>query len=273
MSGMEFIKISWGWACLFPAIYFRVRIVTMSTGIIAIFNSCTKRVDLVLTFDKIKERAYLENGFWAIPSEDWRLEGGKLQCIGDVPDSRVNLLTYILSSKTGKFKVSTKVSLKDKGDKPGSAGILIGIQHYKGSDIRSICYFGKGIKAGISLRGFAFLKDKRVELPEGFDFDKVTIDVTGNNSNLKMKVTDKNGRGPAEIICDVDGIKGLLAIANNLKLGENESPGNSSFSFETLELSGSKVVVRPENTMGILWVLKDKDSKLTDSSPVKMLKV
>jgi alkaline phosphatase D len=54
----------------------------------------------------------------------------------------------------------------------------------------------------------------------------------------------------------VEGIQGLVAVANNIILGGNEKPGNSLFSFDELKLSGSKVTAQPDNAFGpVLWTM------------------
>ena len=78
------------------------------------------------------------------------------------------LLTHVISPETGDFKVSAKVMLMKKGNVPGSAGFLIGIHDDEDPDVRAACYFGGGIKAGVSANGFAFLKNEKIELPEEF---------------------------------------------------------------------------------------------------------
>jgi alkaline phosphatase D len=138
----------------------------------------------------------------------------------------------------------------------------VGLHDEEDSDVRALCYFGKGVHAGVSLQGFAFLNDERAELPENFDFSEVQITVSGNNNSLKMKVTDKNGNSPEELSTMWNGIQGLIAVANNIILGGNEKPGNSLFSFDELKLSGSKVTAQPENAFGpVLWTMHTLSKK------------
>ena len=223
---------------------------------LAAFTSCTKKTEFSANFDNTHDRIWVGKDFWSIPLEDWKVENGQLHCVGTVPQSRVNLLTRVLSPGAGNFETSVKISLKDKGNVPGSAGLLVGLYDEEDSDVRALCYFGEGVNAGVSLEGFAFLNDNRAELPEDFDFSEVSITVSGNDNQLKMKVADKNGKSPDELSLDVEGIQGLVAVANNMILGGNEKPGNSRFSFDELKLSGSKVTAQPDNAFGpILWTM------------------
>ncbi|WP_286860711.1 alkaline phosphatase D family protein [Proteiniphilum sp. UBA5510] len=218
--------------------------------------SCSKKNEFSANFENINNRIWIGKEFWSIPLEDWKIEDGKMQCIGSVPQSRVNLLTHILSDETGEFEASVKVGLIKANNIPGSAGLILGIYDEEDADVKSLCYFGKGIPAGISLQGFAFLKDQRAELPENFDFSEATISVSGNDKQLEMKVSDKNGNGPDLLSCKIEGIQGLVAVANNINIDGNKKSGNSHFSFDDIKLSGSKVTVKQENAFGpILWTM------------------
>jgi len=218
-------------------------------------TSCTKQNQFSANFDNTNNRIWVGKDFWAIPLEDWKVENGQLLCIGEVPNSRVNLLTHVISSEAGDFQVSAKIMLTEKSDVPGSAGFLIGAHDEEDPDVRAACYFGGGIKAGVSLNGFAFLKDEKVDLPEGFDFSEFNITVSGNNSDLKMKIADKNSV-QVELSTKIEGIQGLIVLANNMNLGGNEKPGKSKFAFDDLKISGSKVIEKPENAFGpILWTM------------------
>ena len=197
----------------------------------------------------------LGKDFWSIPIEDWKVEEGKLHCIGKVPGSRVNLLTHILSPGAGDFEVSVTVTLTDKSEMDGSAGLLVGVHDKEDPDVRAACYFGKGVHAGVCLQGFAFLNEEKVELPEGFDFSEYNISVKGNNNSLNMTVVDKKGNKTKELSYNVDEVQGLIAIATNI--GEEiEKKGTATFSFDNLLVSGSKVAEKPENSFGpILWTM------------------
>jgi len=230
-------------------------LLTINIIVILFTTSCTKQNQFSINFDNTNNRIWVGKDFWSIPLEDWKVEDGKLFCTGEVPSSRVNLLTYVISPEPGDFQVSAKIMLTENGDVPGSAGFLIGAHDEEDPDVRAACYFGEGIKAGISLNGYAFLNDEKVDLPKGFDFSEFNISVTGNNSLLSMTVTDKNSV-QTELSTKIEGIQGLIVLANNMNLGGNEKPGKSKFAFDDLKISGSKVIEKPENAFGpILWTM------------------
>ena len=230
-------------------------LLTISLATLLFATSCTRQNQFSANFDNTNNRIWIGKDFWSIPMEDWKVENGKLYCTGEVPNSRVNVLTQFISLEDGDFQVSAKLMLTEKSEIPGSAGFLIGAHDEKDPDVRAACYFGGGIKAGVSINGFAFLKDEKVDLPESFDFSEFSISVTGNNSLLNMTVTDKNSV-QVELSANIEGIQGLIVLANNMNLGGNEKPGKSKFAFDDLKISGSKVIEKPENAFGpILWTM------------------
>ncbi|SHI79304.1 PhoD-like phosphatase [Tangfeifania diversioriginum] len=214
-----------------------------------------KKTEFSANFDNTHDRVWVGKDFWSIPLEDWKVEEGQLHCVGTVPQSRVNLLTHVLSPGEGEFQASAKIMLAENGDIPGSAGFLIGLHDEEDADVKATCYFGEGIKAGVSLNGYAFLKDEKIELPENFVWDEFTITIKGSNNKLTMNLVDYKGF-KTELSCPVDGIEGLIAVANNMQLSVNEKPGNAHFAFDNIKLSGSKVIEKPDNAFGpVLWTM------------------
>ena len=160
--------------------------------IILTFSCNTDKNSFTADFDNTNDRVWIGKDFWSVPLEDWKVEDGKLYCAGSIPEARANLLTHLLSPDEGEFRISVKIMLEEKGNVPGSAGLLIGMYDKEDPDVRAACYFGGGIKAGVSLNGFVFLNGEKTELPKEFDYSEFQISVEGNNMALKMMVADKN---------------------------------------------------------------------------------
>ncbi|MFW6289401.1 MAG: hypothetical protein ACOC0R_00420, partial [Mariniphaga sp.] len=219
-------------------------------------TSCTNQTNFFENFNKTNDRIWVGRDFWSIPLEDWKVQDGKLHSTGQVPQARVNLLTHVLSPGEGDFEASVIISLTGKGNTPGSAGFLVGLKDQEDPDVRAACYFGKGIPAGVSVKGYAFLMDEKVELPEKFDYEEFNITLKGSDKRIKMEVTDKNGLRVKDLTVNAEGIDGLIAIATNIHTGNNEKPGNSNFTFDNLKLAGTKVVEKEENSFGpVLWAM------------------
>ncbi len=178
-------------------------------------------------------------GFWSIPIEDWKISGGRMESTGEIPESRVMMLTHSLVLGEGSFRMSVRAGLLEKGESPGSAGFLIGMDDDVDHSVKSVCYFGKGIRAGVSMEGYAFLKDKRLKLPEDFNWDAFTMTVKGDHDKLTLKVKDSGGNSPGMFTCDADSLKGLIGDCGQSEV-ENGQNGSSKFWFDDWRLSGTK---------------------------------
>src|SRR5690554_677392 len=230
--------------------------VLISILLLLTITSCNKQYIYFDNFNTTNDRVWIGKDYWSVPLEDWHVEEGKIHFTGKEPQSRVNLLTHVLAQGRGEFEASIIISLTEEGSEPGSAGFLIGIRDEEDPDVRAACYFGKGIPAGVSVRGFAFLDDQRVELPAQFDFEEFNITLKGNGNRIKMEVTDKNGLRVKDLSVEGRDIHGLIAVAANLHTGDNDKPGNSHFSFDNLKLAGTRVEHQPRNTFGpVLWTM------------------
>ena len=96
--------------------------------LLVIATSCTKQNEFIADFNNTNDRIWVGKDFWSIPLEDWKVEDGRLFCVGGIADSRVNLLTQVISPDAGEFEVSAKIMLSDKGNVPGSAGFHLNSQ-------------------------------------------------------------------------------------------------------------------------------------------------
>lgn len=227
-------------------------IALMLTSHISCTDSGTFRAD----FNNVNDRIWIGNDFWSIPLEDWKIEDGRIIGKGIVPDSRVNILTRIISPGAGTFELKARFGLLEKRDKGGSAGFRVGIIDGEDPDLRSACYFGKGINAGVDIGGFAFLGDKKFDLPGDFGFDDFQVQVNGSNNKLKMKVLDDRNSQLAELEYNMEGLHGLVAIVINKAVEEGGKTGNSSFWADDLELRGSKITESEDNSFGpVLWTM------------------
>jgi len=88
-------------------------------SIIVIFllylTSCTKKSEFSANFDNTHDRVWVGKDLWSIPLEDWKVENGRLYCVGTVPQSRVNLFAQALLPRAGDFEASVKISLNKEG--------------------------------------------------------------------------------------------------------------------------------------------------------------
>lgn len=209
-------------------------------------------------FKTTTDRVWIGEKYWSIPLEDWRVANGRVECIGNVPNSRINLLTTILAERKGDFTVTADlgtVEEKLKDNPSGSAGFSIGIKDEIDQDVKAACYYGKGLLAGISLKGTLFIGNQTKPLPKNFNFTKVSVSVKGENSGnstlLRISCKDKNGKTAELAYETTENITGLVALVNNF-----EERGGANFWYQNFSVSGSKTAEKPGNSFGpILWAM------------------
>jgi alkaline phosphatase D len=105
------------------------------------------------------DRVWLGPEFWANPLQDWRVAGGRIECVNAAPGRNVHLLTRQLGEGPGDLRLSVRVgrvggARLDQGR--GSFGFRIGIQGPL-RDYRNSLLFGAGLDAGITADGRLFL--------------------------------------------------------------------------------------------------------------------
>jgi alkaline phosphatase D len=105
------------------------------------------------------ERVWIGPEYWSNRLQDWRIAGGRLECVLSGADRNVHLLTRQLGGGKGNLKMSVRLGLLKRA-KPrpsvGWAGFRIGaIGQWK--DYRDSCRRGVGLDAGLTTAGRLFL--------------------------------------------------------------------------------------------------------------------
>lgn len=209
-------------------------------------------------FSGINDRVWLGEKYWAVPMEDWALKDGRVEFYGAGKNSRVNILTTVLKEGNGDLLISADMGLMKTRSKKadwGTGGFGIGVTDELDPDVKSICYFGKGTNAGVSVKGFIFIGDKSKPLPQDFNYD---------DFNLSLKCRRQDGRTEMVLTCRAEGgretelthavpqdIAGLVTLVNNMDRKDGES-----FWFRNFQMTGSKLTDKPENSFGpVLWAM------------------
>lgn len=209
----------------------------------------------VENFDTV-DRTWIGKEFWSIPLEDWQVRGGRVECVGKRKNMRVNVLTSVLEEGDGNVAVSVRMGLVERG-KSAIAGVQLGNWDEEDQDVRSLCYHGQGINAGITSDGKLILGNTIAVLPEKFNLDDLTLNVASSFAeggfDISVTATDANGLSVSSSISDVEHVRGLIALfQTHAEAGEPEDL--SHFWFDDLSMSGSKLASRPEQAFGpILW--------------------
>lgn len=199
-------------------------------------------------------RIWIGEEWWAVPMEDWRVQGGRIENNSVEKNARVNLLTAEIKDVAGDFTVAAHCGLLHRSAKgvAGTCGFAIGITDTTDNDIRSLCYYGKGLNAGVSAKGFLFIGEKQSPLPKDFSFDSFNLMVEGmsNSSNIELKLICKNKEQAVTLShTHPKPLSGAVAFVNNF-----DEAGGDTWWCKAFSLSGTAVASKPEQSFGpILW--------------------
>jgi len=90
---------------------------------------------------------------------DWRVAGGRIECVNAAPNRNVQLLTRQLGEQPGDVAMSVKIGRVGGGklcEGKGSAGFRIGIMGPL-RDYRNSLIYGQGLDAGFTSDGKLFI--------------------------------------------------------------------------------------------------------------------
>jgi hypothetical protein len=222
-----------------------------------LLSGCSKAPSFIDSFNEVHDRVWLGEDYWAVPLEDWQINGGRVECTGKRPNMRVNVLTHQLAGE-GSFEIRLKAGLIRQGHSAGSVGLSLGLQDETDNDVRSLCYFGTGVDLGVSTNGKLFLDVNEVMLPDSFNYDYFEMVIEGathaNQTQIHLRVVDDAG-------CDIKikssldrALKGLVAVSNNHTADSKAT--DSRFWFDDLHMSGNAFVHNQKDEFGpVLWTM------------------
>lgn len=232
------------------------------------------------------DRVWIGAAYWANPLQDWRVSGGRLECVNSAPDRHVHLLTRQLTAEAGTLNMSVEVGTAG-GEKlsasPGSAGFRIGISGAV-DDYRHALIYGNGLDAGFAPEVGLFIgQAKAGKKPVDMAFlDRASIklqlsvDCTGEKCRLTLaaldcesgeKLSEVSQMGPA-----ADKLAGNIAlVANYPRFNRGGGKSGDRFWFSDWQLSGSKLAVDDDQAFGPIlfsqYTLSGGTLKLTAQMP------
>ncbi|NQT89361.1 discoidin domain-containing protein, partial [bacterium] len=102
------------------------------------------------------ERVWAGPEYWTNRLQDWRVAGGRLECVTSGGDRNCHLLTRELGEGDGGFRMSVRAGALGEKTSAGWAGFRIGaLGAFR--DYRDSCRRGKGIDCGVTTDGALFI--------------------------------------------------------------------------------------------------------------------
>jgi alkaline phosphatase D len=228
------------------------------------------------------DRIWLGPAFWANPLQDWRVAGGRAECVNPALDRNVHVLTHSLAEREGAFTVQVRAGRTDGkplGQGAGSCGFRIGIRGTM-TDYRNALLFGRGLDAGLTAAGGLFIGAVSEAKPGTIALDAAEAELrltgapSGDEVRLTLTALAAGGRELGTITQSFprDRCHGGLALVNNFSAPGTAAPGAANakakqpgkkaasagaaglggFWFADWRISGSKVDAHPERTFGPL---------------------
>src|SRR4029077_5905527 len=138
--------------------------------------------------------------YWANPLQDWRVAGGRIECIKAAANRNVHLLTRQLGEQAGDLEMTICIGRVGGGKLAGgkgSAGFRIGIMGPL-RDYRNSLIYGQGLDAGFTSDGKLFLGNPASGVPVDLSADGVVLHLAveprGEQSSITLAAMTSEGR-------------------------------------------------------------------------------
>src|SRR6478672_3959766 len=137
---------------------------TIPTGLMAAQRT---RGDFASNWGQSPDRVWLGPEYWANPLQDWRVAGGRVECIKAAANRNVHILTRQVGEQPGDLEMGVRIGRVGGGklsDGKGSAGFRIGIMGPL-RDYRNSVIYGQGLDAGFTSDGKLFIGNPASGVP------------------------------------------------------------------------------------------------------------
>jgi alkaline phosphatase D len=235
-------------------------------------------------WDKSPDRVWLGAEYWANPLQDWRVAGGRIECVTAAANRNVQLLTRQLGEQPGDVAMSVRIggaSGKKLSEAKGSAGFRIGIMGPL-KEYRNSLIFSQGLDAGFTSEGKLFVGAAAagvpVELPAESVELRLAVEPHGEQSTVVLTAHAADGKelararrenvpsasltGNVALVANFGGggggganaaAKGAQKGKKGKAKGADGEGGAGEFWFADWKLSGSRVQAHDEQAFGPIW--------------------
>jgi alkaline phosphatase D len=203
-------------------------------------------------WDRINDRVWLGSEYWANPMEDWRIQGGRLECITGGPNRNVHVLVCELGQKADGFAMSVRCGRIGAQALAGSVGFRVGITD-EIDDYRARCLKGKGLDLGLNHQGKLFIGTTRSKTSLA---DTYLNDVMLHVAARADGTVTLQARHPetAKVLDTVS--KRVETLTGNIALVNNHKVGKARYWFKDWKISGDQVLRHESRAWGpIFWAM------------------
>jgi len=193
---------------------------------------------------------------WANRLQDWRIAGGRVECLLAGRNRTLHCLTHRLGASGGAFSTAVTIERSPAGGSSAAdyVGFRLGARGPR-DDYRSAAVYGAGLDVGLT--GDGQLKIGDMVAPLGtIDWSPVRLRVTaeprGEASWLRLEVFDptgtRSGTSLETIRVPPDALVGNIALVSHVDADDREA--SPAARFADWEIAGRAVVVDEEAVFG-----------------------
>lgn len=211
------------------------------------------------------ERIWIGPDFWANRLQDWRLSGGRLECVLAAQRRNVFLLTREVADRPGDLFLRVRVGLpaaEGETSFKGWIGFMVGVKG-EFDDYRDSAVHGKGLRAGFTTAGTLFIGDRPVgenggrfadSYPDGIELVLIS-ERTGGPCTIRVAAFDPNGATLiGEAVSrghDPSDLAGGLSLVSDLEpIDLPKAHSVQGAWFADWRISGSRVESHDERAFG-----------------------
>ncbi len=211
-------------------------------------------------------RTWVGDGLWANRLQDWRVSGGRLECIsgGLLPFRTVHLITHDLSDRNEASALSVRLGLVASGSsrQPAVAGFLVGVGHgemdyRRAATVHYAGAEGAGWLTGITHYGQVFIDD----FDDGYDppaaggpglpvDTTLTLVNTPTGPDTMLLLLEAHDTATGTLLSQTSREVSATSLAGGVALIQNPAGAETRFWFDDWSLSGDKVDAQPDRVLG-----------------------
>jgi alkaline phosphatase D len=222
------------------------------------------------------DRVWLGPEYWANPLQDWRVAGGRIECVNAAPNRNAHLLTREIGEQPGELRMSVRVGRVVGGqiaDGKGSAGFRVGVMGPL-REYRNSLIYGQGTDAGFTAGGRLFIGNPAEGVAIELAAESVELVLTatpqGAATTLTLAAFSSDGKKLAQVVRDnviSTSLAGNLALVANFgtaggnatgkaakkgkkQAADGEGSGTGQFWFADWKVSGSRVEMHDDRAFG-----------------------
>jgi alkaline phosphatase D len=256
------------------------------------------RGDFASQWENSPDRVWLGPEYWSNPMQDWRVAGGRIECITVAGNRNVHVLTRQLGEEAGDLVMTVRIGRVGGGKLdggPGSAGFRIGVMGPL-REYRNSLAFGRGLDAGFTTSGRLFIGEPGSGVPIDLAAEEIDMELKvqpqGRQSTVTLTAYAAGGKELARTSDSVPSasLTGSLCLVANYASGmasaqaaakgkkakgkkkaSASDAGAGTFWFGRWQMSGSRLVPHDERAFGPIlfsqYTLHDRTLKMTAQMP------